>query len=155
MKNLIFITGIFLILSSCDPDMVFDKFQKTENGKWSWADKKTFNVLITDSLKSYNILINIRHTTDYPKSNLFVFITTKAPNGHFMRDTIEIKIANDRGKWFGNGFGDIKLVSRIYRKAIRFAYKGEYTFTVEHGMRLPEIPVTDVGLRIENFINLR
>ncbi len=141
------------MLGSCDPDMVYDKFQKTDNGEWSWADKKIFIVPITDSLKSYNILINIRHTTEYPKSNLFVFIKTTAPNGHFMKDTVEIKIANDRGKWLGNGFGDIKLVSRIYRKAVRFAYKGNYTFTLEQAMRIPEIPVTDVGLRIENFVN--
>ena len=152
MKKIIFITGIILIFSSCDPDMVYDKFQKTNNGIWSWADKKTFHVPIDDSLRSYNILVNVRHTTDYPKSNLFVFITTSAPNGNFMKDTVEIKIANDRGKWLGNGFGKIKLVSRVYRKAIRFANKGEYIFTVEQAMRLPEIPVTDVGLRIENYV---
>ena len=153
MKKLILLTGIILILSSCDPDMVYDKFQKTKSGEWSWADKKTFNVPIEDNLKSYNILINIRHTTDYPKSNLFVFITTLAPNGNFMKDTIEIKIANERGKWLGIGFGKIKLVSRVYRKAIRFTNKGEYIFTIEQAMRLPEIPVTDVGLRIENYVN--
>jgi gliding motility-associated lipoprotein GldH len=152
MKKIFFITGIILILSSCDPDMVYDKFQKTADGEWSWSDKKTFRVPINDSLRSYNVLINVRHTTDYPKSNLFVFITTSAPNGNFMKDTVEIKIANDRGKWLGNGFGKIKLVSRVYRKAIRFANKGEYTFTIEQAMRLPEIPVTDVGLRIENYV---
>jgi gliding motility-associated lipoprotein GldH len=155
MKNLIFIGGIILILSSCDPDMIYDKYQGTEKGEWKWADKKVFKVHISDSLSSYNILINIRHTTEYPKSNLFVFITTTAPNGQFMRDTVEIKIANDRGKWFGNGFGHIKLISRIYRKGVKFKYAGEYTFSIEQGMRLPEIPVTDVGLRIENFIMIQ
>jgi gliding motility-associated lipoprotein GldH len=155
MKKFIFIGGIILILSSCDPDMVYDKYQKTEKGEWSWADKKVFKVQITDSLSNYNILINIRHTTEYPKSNLFVFITTTAPNGQFMRDTVEMKIANDRGKWLGNGFGDIKLISRIYRKGVKFKYTGEYIFHIEQGMRLPEIPVTDVGLRVENFIMIQ
>jgi gliding motility-associated lipoprotein GldH len=155
MKILIFTAGIILILSSCDPDMVYDKYQKTEKGEWSWADKKIFKVQIADSLRTYNILINIRHTTNYPKSNLFVFVTTTAPNRQFIRDTVEIKIANDRGKWLGNGFGDIKLISRIYRKGVRFKNSGEYTFSIEQRMRLPEIPVTDVGLRIEKYIQIQ
>jgi hypothetical protein len=35
-------TAIALFLGSCDPDMVYDKFQKTEKGSWSWDDKKIF-----------------------------------------------------------------------------------------------------------------
>jgi hypothetical protein len=55
----------------------------------------------------------------------------------------------------GNGFGDIKLISRIYRKGVRFKNSGEYTFSIEQRMRLPEIPVTDVGLRIEKYIQIQ
>jgi gliding motility-associated lipoprotein GldH len=135
--------------------MVFDRYDKTEAGQWKWSDKKTFEPVMKDSLQMYNININIRHTTDYPKSNLFLFVTTTAPTGASRRDTIEIKIADDRGKWEGNGFGKIKLVSREYRKAVRFLYPGKYTFVIEQGMRMPEIPVTDVGLRIEEYRDLR
>ena len=34
---------------SCDPDMVYDHFEKTAGGKWSWDDVKTFNVDMTDT----------------------------------------------------------------------------------------------------------
>ena len=155
MRDLIIINLFLFILCSCDPDMVYDNYQKTENGKWTWSDKKSFNVDVSDSLKRYNILINIRHTTEYPKSNLFVFVITKAPNGYSMRDTVEIQIADKRGKWLGNGFGDIKLISRMYKKGITFRYTGEYTFIIEQGMRLPDIPVTDIGLRVEKYVELK
>jgi gliding motility-associated lipoprotein GldH len=155
MKTLLVLFGILWITSACDPYMVFDQYQKTEAGQWKWSGKKTFLVDMKDSLQMYNIYVNVRHTTDYPKSNLFVFLTTSAPSGLSRRDTIEIIIANDRGKWEGNGFGDIKLVSREFRKAIRFLYPGKYTFEIEQGMRMPEIPVTDVGLRIEEFREMR
>ncbi len=108
-----------------------------------------------DSLQMYNIFINIRHTTNYPKSNLYVFVTAKAPTGESRRDTVEIGIADEHGKWLGNGFGDIKLVSREYRKSVRFVYPGLYEFQIEQGMRIPEIPITDVGLRIEKYKELR
>lgn len=155
MKILFFISTFIIILCSCDPVMIYDNYQKTEKGNWSWEDKKVFKVVVPDSIKNYNILINIRHTTAYPKSNLFVFITSIAPNGQLMRDTVEIQVADSKGKWNGNGFGDIKLISRMYKRAAKFRYNGEYTFIIEQGMRIPEVPVTDVGLRIEKFVDLK
>ena len=155
MKTIIVVIITLFLITSCDPYMVFDQYKKTEGGQWKWSDRKTFQVIMKDSLQMYNILVNIRHTTDYPKSNLFVFLTTTAPSGISRRDTLEIIIADNRGKWEGNGFGAIKLVSREFRKAVRFLYPGKYTFEIEQGMRMPEIPVTDVGLRIEEFKELR
>lgn len=155
MKTFLVLFGLVLLIAACDPFMVFDQYQKTGEGQWKWSDRKTFEVNMNDSLQMYNIYINIRHTTDYPKSNLFVFLTTTAPTGISRRDTLEIIIADNRGKWEGNGFSDIKLVSREYRKAIRFLYPGKYIFEIEQGMRMPEIPVTDVGFRIEEFRDLR
>ena len=154
MKRILFITGV-LLLSACDPYMVYDKYYETGGGLWKWSDIKSFEPDIEDSLELYNIFINIRHTTDYPKSNLYLFVTATAPTGVSRRDTVEIRIADDRGKWYGNGFGDIKLVSREYRRAVRFANPGRYEFKIEQGMRIPEIPVTDVGLRIEEYRELR
>jgi gliding motility-associated lipoprotein GldH len=155
MKTIFSVVVLFLLVTSCDPYMVYDEYSKAEGGQWKWSDKKTFEANMTDSIGLYNILINIRHTTSYPKSNLFVFVTTTAPTGNSRRDTVEILIADDRGKWQGNGFSDVKLVSREYRKAIRFLYPGKYTFELEQGMRIPEIPVTDIGVRIEEFKDLR
>jgi gliding motility-associated lipoprotein GldH len=151
MKRLTLIAVILSFFCSCDPDMVYDEFQKTPGGEWKWEDKKVFEVPVLDSSKTYNIILNIRHTKDYPKSNLFVFVTTMAPTGQTIKDTVEIKIADEKGKWLGSGFGGIKLVSRMYRKNVSFKRSGTYSFTIEQAMRLPEIPVTDVGLRVEKF----
>ena len=154
MKQFFVVLGISLFMAACDPFMFYDEYSKTEGGQWKWSDIKRFEVNMTDSIKMFDILVNFRHTTDYPKSNLFVFITATAPNGNSRRDTVEIIIADDHGKWKGNGFSDIKLVSREYRKAVRFPVTGKYTFVIEQGMRMPEIPVTDIGLRIEEFRDL-
>lgn len=152
IRNLVILNFFLMIICSCDPDMVYDNYQKTEGGKWQWTDKKVFKVPVSDSIRQFNILINIRHTTEYSKSNLFVFITIIGPDGHSMRDTVEIIVADKKGKWSGYGFGDIKLISRLYKKAAAFNHKGEYTFILEQGMRLSDVPVTDVGLRIEKYI---
>jgi len=147
--------GILLFLSSCDPNMVYDKYLKTEKGMWHHNDIKKFETEIPDSLQSYNLLVNIRHTTDYPSSNLFVFVTLSGPQGVSLQDTLEIFIANERGKWLGYGFGKIKHISRMYKNNIRFPHPGNYTFTIRQAVREPEVPVTDVGFRIEKYKYLK
>ncbi len=150
LKVAVFVALTFAVVS-CDPDMVYDHFDKTANGMWSWDDVKTFKVEMTDTIRSYNIYIDIRHTKEYPKSNLYVFLSIESPNGGEIRDTVSIGIADDRGRWLGSGFGNIKLVRRLYRKDVRFASSGIYIFRLEQAMRLKEVPVTDVGIRIEKY----
>lgn len=160
MKNKLFLPGILiLIFTSCDPGMVYDKFEKVENQEWKWEDVKRFEVEMTDTQQSYNIYANIRHTKDYPLSNLYLFITIKGPMDNVLRDTVEIQIARADGKWlgknwYGSGFGEIKFVRSKIRSDVRFAHSGLYVFEVEQGMRLPSIPVSDVGIRIEKYKSL-
>lgn len=153
--NAFLFTVLIFAAVSCDPDMVYDHFEKTEHGQWLWDDVKTFKVDMTDTLHPFNIYIDIRHTKDYPKSNLYVFLSIISPAGAEVRDTVSIGIANERGKWLGSGFGNIKLVRLLYRRDVRFAAPGIYTFTLEQAMRLKEVPVTDVGIRIEKYKQLK
>jgi gliding motility-associated lipoprotein GldH len=157
MKN--FITPIILCLSlfmvSCDPLMVYDEYQKTQGEVWRHGDIKNFTVEMQDTVTTYNVLFNVRHSTDYPLSNLYVFLTITGPDGLSIKDTLQVIIADSRGKWMGHGFGKLKHISRMYKKNVRFSHQGTYTFTVEQGMRQAEIPVSDVGIRIEEFRNLR
>ena len=142
---------VLFSLGSCDPNMVYDQFEKTQNQQWSWEDTKVFEIDVDDSLSYFNMYANIRHTKEYPKSNLYLFITIISPMGNEIRDTVDIQIANKHGKWNGSGFGEIKFVRKRIKSGVRFANKGKYIVEVEQGMRLAEIPVTDVGIRVEKL----
>ena len=149
--NIFVLIVVLAGLNSCDPNMVYDHLEKTKNQNWNAKDIKHFEVDIQDSLNYHNVYVNIRHTKDYPKSNLYLFVTITGPNENEIRDTIDIPIANKHGKWFGSGFGEIKFVRKKIKKQVIFAHKGKYFFDIEQGMRLEEVPVTDIGLRIEKF----
>lgn len=150
-----FLSLLLIAIQACDPGMVYDQFQKTEDNEWSWDEKKVFEVEMDQPDEYYNIYINVRHTKEYPKSNLYVFLTIDGPNDAQSHDTIDIAIANASGKWVGKGFGDIKFVRKQIREKVRFAFPGKYIFTMEQGMRLEEVPVTDVGLRIEEYSSIK
>lgn len=134
---------------SCDREMVYDHYQHLDNGSWRWQDAREFKVDMEDTLSLHNIYIQVRHTVEYPMSNLYMFVHVKGPTGQMLRDTVNLVLAQPDGKWNGRGSGRLRELSLLYRRQTRFSIPGTYTFTLEQAMRNPDLPVTDVGLRIE------
>lgn len=153
MKHFIFSLALALIimLTSCDPSMIYDQYNRTENGIWKWTDSKEFNIDISDTVSLNNIYLQVRHTVEYPLSNLYMFVHVKGPSGQLLKDTVNMILARPDGKWVGRGTGNLKELRLLYRKNTKFSEPGSYTFTLEQGMRNPELPVTDLGIRIERI----
>ena len=142
--------SVLILLLSCDPDRVYEKNIKIPDGVWDDNNPVLFEVAISDTITPYNLFINVRNSGMYPMQNLYLFITTTAPSGHSVRDTVQIMLADNKGKWYGEGLGDIWDLQRPYKKNVRFAQTGKYTFKYEQGMRMERLPfILDVGLRIE------
>ena len=153
MKYLIHSLALLFImfLTSCDPDMVYDQYSQTGNGMWRWQDAKEFEIDITDTVSLNNIYLQVRHTVEYPLSNLYMFVHIKGPSGQLLKDTVNLVLATPDGKWTGRGASNLKEVRLLYRKNSKFSQSDTYTFTLEQGMRNPELPVTDLGIRIERI----
>ncbi len=150
MKNLVIgILILFVFMVSCDQDMVYDQYYHIHDRVWTWDDVAKFRYESTDTTALRNILIQIRHTTEYPLSNLYLFVHVEGPSGQTMTDTINFILAEPDGKWIGRGIGKTREVSYLYRKNTRFPEKGKYVFTLEQAMRVPQLPVSEIGLRIE------
>ncbi|MFO7668209.1 MAG: gliding motility lipoprotein GldH [Bacteroidales bacterium] len=141
-----------VLLTACDPDMVYDHYTSFESGVWRWNDVAVFEIEITDTLSLHNIYLQVRHSTDYPLSNLYMFVNVKGPNGQFRRDTVNMILANSEGKWTGKGVGHLKELRLLYKSQTRFGMPGFYNFSIEQAMRKAELPVTDVGVRIEHIL---
>ena len=142
------LTAILLI--SCDPNRVFEKNIRIPGGIWDRNNPVRFEVVVEDTITPHNLYINVRNTGMYPVSNLYLFVTTIAPSGHTIKDTVQVILADERGKWLGKGLGDIWDNQKLYKEQVRFAQKGEYIFEYEQAMRLEKLPfILDVGLRVE------
>jgi gliding motility-associated lipoprotein GldH len=141
-----------VLLTACDPDMVYDHYTSFESGMWSWSDVAVFEIEITDTLSLNNIYLQVRHSTDYPLSNLYMFVNVKGPHGQFRRDTVNMILATPEGKWTGKGVGHLRELRLLYMSQTRFVMPGLYNFSIEQAMRKAELPVTDVGVRIERIL---
>jgi len=92
----------------------------------------------------------IRTGSDYPFRNIYLFVTAISPDGKSITDTLHYDLADEKGNWYGKGFGDIHELSLPYRTNVFFPLKGTYTFKIRHGMRISDLKgVYDLGLRIE------
>lgn len=146
----LYIIVMILVTTACDPGRVYDQTYAVDGQAWNRDSVFHYELLIEDSLSINDFYITIRNNTEYPYSNLYLFITTRFPNGHATKDTIECILADKNGKWLGTGSGRIRDNRIMLQQALRFPLKGIYHFYIEQGMRDEQLPgIEDIGLRIE------
>ncbi|MEI6455390.1 MAG: gliding motility lipoprotein GldH [bacterium] len=149
-KNAAFLFLFLLLLVSCDPKRVFEENKAIPDRIWRDADKLVFQVDVNDTGIPYNIYLMIRNGTDYPYSNLYLFLKTTLPDGKISRDTIECMLADYDGRWLGSGIGSVKFNKFQFKKGILFSQKGRYLFEFDQAMRVNALQgITDMGLRID------
>ena len=146
---IIFFTAI-LSFSSCDNNRLFDANQEIKDGVWDLNQKLSFDFDVPDTTTKYNFYFNIRNTDDYPYSNIYIFMHTKFPNGKMANDTVEFVLADETGRWYGKGQGDLHDNRFIFRSNVRFPLAGKYHVDIEQAMRMEQLPgVLNAGIRIE------
>jgi gliding motility-associated lipoprotein GldH len=141
---------LILVINACDPARIYDHSQSIAGKGWHRDSVVNYTVNIDDSLQLTNFFISIRNNTDYPYSNIYLFVTTAFPNGHSTTDTIECILADRDGRWLGTGSGRIRDNLIMLQPNLRFPIAGEYRFYLEQAMRDTVLAgIEDIGLRIE------
>jgi gliding motility-associated lipoprotein GldH len=117
---------------------------------WDLDNVTLFKPQITDTVSSHNIFFSIRTGTSFPFRNIWLFVTTTSPTGKSITDTLQYMLADEKGKWYGRGIGDIHELNLPFRTNVYFPKAGIYSFKIRHGMRAEILKgVYDIGLRIE------
>ncbi len=152
--NFVIVSIFILILFSCNSEEVYEKYIQIPEQSWESSNTLNFDVNIQDTLSPHNIYINVRNSSKYNMSNLYIFITTTSPENYTLRDTFECFLADEKGKWLGNGWGDLYENKILYKKNVRFPVQGKYNFKFVQGMRTEKLKhISDIGLSIEKLNN--
>ncbi|PTM10162.1 MAG: gliding motility lipoprotein GldH [Bacteroidetes bacterium] len=157
--QLLFVVFVFMIVS-CDSNRVYDQY-KSVSSEWQKDDIVKFDFTPSDTLKSYNLFINLRNNNDYKFNNLFLIAEIDYPNGKSVVDTLEYKMAKPNGELLGTGFTDVKENKLWYKENFKFNESGTYKIKLQQAMRengnvsgVNALQgVIDIGFRIENTIN--
>jgi gliding motility-associated lipoprotein GldH len=140
------------LLTACSSNMVFTDSKAMDAKVWNLSDIAVFQVPVSDTLNSNNVNFSIRTGTSYPFRNIYLFVSTTSPDGRIITDTLQYNLADEKGKWYGKGFGDIHELILPYKTNVFFPQKGNYKFTIQHGMRAEALAgVYDFSLRIEKI----
>ena len=143
-KTLVLLTSS-LLLAACTRGVVYSEFKDVSPFGWEKDSAVTFTFRVTDTLQPYNVLLHLRHQDNYPYQNMWLFV-----NNGVQRDTIEFYLADDRGRWLGNGRNGHVSMPVLYEQNYHFADTGAYTLSVRHGMRKERLRgVCQVGMEIQ------
>ena len=126
---------ITLLLFSCGKPPVVQTLISNADEVW-WQDSAlSVDVSIADTSAVYRVSFRLRHTSEYPYSNLFLFRDVLSETQTEYQDTVEITLIN-AGSWVGKGIGALKTINLPYhRNGVKFPRPGNYRFVFYHGMR--------------------
>lgn len=155
-RSFFLILTLAMVFIACDSDRVFDEYKSLPN-QWNKDSVLTFTLQNIDSLKNYNLFINVRNNADFAFSNLFLIAEIQFPEGKVITDTLEYEMAAPDGKWLGTGFGDVKESKLWYKEHVMFPESGEYKVSIQQAMRKNGSEdgienlggISEVGFRIE------
>jgi gliding motility-associated lipoprotein GldH len=144
-----FIVSLMMI-SSCNSNIIYTESVAIPDNTWSLTNIPEFSFPVRDTDVRTNVYFTLRTGSLYPFRNIYFFVTASSPDGKSISDTLEYNLADEKGNWYGKGFGDIKELNLPFKSNVFFPVKGTYKFKVQHGMRIGDLKgVYDLGLNIE------
>jgi len=159
MRNslLLLVFGFIFLSVSCDSKRIYDEYKSVPNG-WNKDSIISFTLHPPDSIKPYNLFVNLRNTSQYKYSNIYLIVEMVFPHGKTIKDTLEYRMADPSGKFLGSGVMDVKENKLWYKENVIFNETGDYIVNIQHAMRengkvngvVSLEGITDIGFRIEN-----
>ena len=149
---------ILVAFSACDKKRVFDEY-KSVGEAWNKDLVVDFNLPKLDTLKKYNLFVNLRADDSYEFNNLFLIVSLEQPDGLTNIDTLEYQMADVDGTLLGDGFSDIKESKLFYKAKVQFKAPEKNKVHIKQAVRKTGNVVgvanlkgiTAVGFRIETL----
>ncbi len=141
---------IAFLLSACKKERIlFEKDYTCPNATWQHSDTLNFEFDIADTMALYDIVLTIKHRTDYKYQNIYTQIFTKFPSGERPNQQVNVDLADNTGKWNGTGSGKTRTYDVDIQQNAFFNKAGKYVITLEQFMRTEALAgIENVALRL-------
>ena len=140
-----------VLLASCGKNVVLDELYTFGDSRWHMDSVVTVVWEPEQSEDPVFMSMYIRHSTDYPYNNLFLFRSIESTQGVEYTDTVNVALADPLGVWNGSGMSNLKTLEiPIGQGAVRFRDDERYTLKITQGMRDTVLyGIQDVGVQFE------
>ena len=133
-KAAIFVLLVMTILSGCSlRHNEYSYYHSFDSDGWAYGDSLKFTPEIEDSVSTGTLAVCVRHTNAYPYSNLWLELQYCTDDSTTVRDTVQVKLADDFGRWHGKGSGvSLQLADTVRRG---FTMLNRHPMQIRHIMR--------------------
>ena len=141
------LAAVTVLAAACSSRTAYSEFRDIPLSGWDKDSAVVYEVTVPDSLARYDVVLTVRHNQDYPYQNIWFFVENSLTGA---TDTLEYFLADQRGRWLGNGFGDRREMPCLIMQNVRWNRGNPTVFQVHQGMREDVLKgVTEVGLTVE------
>ena len=127
---------VAVLMSSCTEDLVLDEMYALPESGWHMDSAVAVSWEPQNSDDPIFMTMTIRHLTDYPYNNLYLFRSIESTEGVEYTDTVNVALADPLGVWNGSGMSTLKTLEiPVGKGAVRFREDERYTLRIAHGMR--------------------
>jgi len=154
MRIALLIVLALCCFTACTSPPVYEDNISIDEYDWFYKDTLSFSFELKDTSQRYNFFINVRHTDAFDYANLWVNVETVYPNGESQSGSVNLPMADKKGKWYGSGLGDIfsneTLTNEVMiQQNAQLPLSGTYQFKISQFMRVDPLPnVMDIGVII-------
>ena len=147
ITGIITTVAVTVLVAACSSRTAYSEYHNVPLDGWDKDSALVFEVAVQDTLAAYNLVLSVRHGQEYPFQNIWFFVENGLTG---QTDTLEYYLADQRGRWLGNGFGDKHEMPCLIGQNVRFSHARPYLFKVRQGMREDRLSgITEVGLTVE------
>lgn len=139
------------LLSSCGANAVYEDHTLLGDAGWNQDSLVTFKMEVPQAKKPYNLYYFVRHTLDYPYSNIYIRDSIFTAGGKLSStQQQQFYVAHPvTGRPFGSGLAEVRDIMLLGRQNITFDSAGTYELKLQQYMRVSPLPgVLTVGVKL-------
>ena len=119
---------------ACGPEIIYQEHKELP-GYWMYADSLSFAYTIADTSQSYDLVLTVEHTDEFPTQNMYTRFVTSYPNGLRQSEPVSLELSGRFGEWLGSCSGAACRLSIPLQAAAKFPEPGDYGLTLHQSGR--------------------
>jgi len=124
-----------ITLSACNSDVVFSKKSEIVNASWSYNNPVSFTFNVSDTIQTYDLVLNIEHDVEFSNQNFYTQFTTSYPDGTEIKDVVSMELSSKYGQWLGDCNSQICDVDILLKGSTRFKQLGDHKISIAQHTR--------------------
>ena len=156
MRGILLLLLLTVVVSGCNQERVYHAYVDFEDRYWLTDKVPQFTFTIEDTTQRYNVYCNIRNSTWYPYSRIFIKSSLQDTLGNELKESLlnDFLFEEKTGKPLGkSGLGDLYDHQLPVLKNHKFTKAGAYRIRFEQFMRTDTLEgILSVGLGVDRVM---